>query len=286
MENLEFQSFAYRGGEISYSITKAEKSKTPPIVLLHGLGASAFQWQFAVEPLRATRSVVLVDLPGHGKSALPEDLDQINFDGFCDIIIVLIEALNLPQVDVCGISMGSALAMKVATRAPSLVRSVLAIRPAWLDIASPTNLSIIARIGALLEADGVNGAKASLADDPEYRFINDEAPLAAASLMQAINRENAVAYAPVLRAMVADAPFERLADLRSLSKPVLVAACHADALHPMNTAKIIANSVRHATFEILPPRYLEPAEHQEALLKAMQQFLSIQSQSISSEANT
>jgi pimeloyl-ACP methyl ester carboxylesterase len=44
----------------------------PTIVFVHGLGASRNDWMPTARKLLARYRVVLVDLPGHGDSALPE----------------------------------------------------------------------------------------------------------------------------------------------------------------------------------------------------------------------
>jgi pimeloyl-ACP methyl ester carboxylesterase len=63
-----------------------ELGKGPTIVIVHSLGGSRTTWMPTVRKLTATRRVVLVDLPGHGGSALPdpftleaaaEDLDLV-----------------------------------------------------------------------------------------------------------------------------------------------------------------------------------------------------------------
>ncbi len=63
-----------------------ELGKGPTIVIVHGLGGSRTSWMPTARRLIGARRVVLVDLPGHGGSALPdpfsfeaaaEDLDQV-----------------------------------------------------------------------------------------------------------------------------------------------------------------------------------------------------------------
>lgn len=267
-------SFDYRGGTISYAISPIKSTKSAvPLVLLHGLGASAAQWSFALGDLCADRPVILIDLPGHGHSPMTKTATNGSFADFRDLVTELVTSLGTRQVDIGGISMGAGVAMAVAMAAPHMVRSILVVRPAWLNAPNPDNLAIIARIGGWLTKGGVSGALEALENDPEYAFIAEETPLAAASLVQAITRPNAERYSPVLSAMVSDAPFKRLADLRNLNKPIMVATCNADALHPVSAARIIANSVPCSTFEMLPPRYLEPVAHEAALIAAIRNFL-------------
>ena len=43
-----------------------------PVLVLHGFPTSSYDWQHALDVLRARRRVVLLDYPGYGLSAKPD----------------------------------------------------------------------------------------------------------------------------------------------------------------------------------------------------------------------
>ena len=47
----------------------------PPVVLIHGLGASAEIWSFNIGPLASRNRVFVPDLPGFGRTAMPPWMD-------------------------------------------------------------------------------------------------------------------------------------------------------------------------------------------------------------------
>jgi pimeloyl-ACP methyl ester carboxylesterase len=65
---------AWRAGAEStpVALKTTEFGRGPTIVLLHGLGSGRMVWMPTTRKLLTGHRVVMVDLPGHGESALPE----------------------------------------------------------------------------------------------------------------------------------------------------------------------------------------------------------------------
>ena len=94
-----------------------EGGEGPPLLLVHGFGGAA--WNFSeLTPLLPGRRLVIPDLPGHGASS---PLPAPTLAGFAD---VLAEILDEPM-DVLGHSLGGVVALRLAERHPSLVRSLV-----------------------------------------------------------------------------------------------------------------------------------------------------------------
>jgi len=94
-----------------------EGGEGPPLLLVHGFGGAA--WNFSeLAPLLKGRRLVIPDLPGHGASS---PLPAPTLAGFAD---VLAEILDEPM-DVLGHSLGGVVALRLAERHPSLVRSLV-----------------------------------------------------------------------------------------------------------------------------------------------------------------
>lgn len=85
----------------------------PPVVLLHGFGASTFSWRFLVSELASSHRVVAIDLKGFGKSDKPLDGKYSPRDQSILIRRVL-EKLELTGVTLVGHSYGGTVALLLA----------------------------------------------------------------------------------------------------------------------------------------------------------------------------
>jgi len=88
--------------------------KGRPLLLVHGLGGSVRSWDLVAPALSQSRRLVLVDLPGHGKSAALEGRQTIA--AFADALSVYIENEGLAGVDLVGSSVGARLVLELSRR--------------------------------------------------------------------------------------------------------------------------------------------------------------------------
>jgi pimeloyl-ACP methyl ester carboxylesterase len=95
-----------------------------PLVLIHGLGANLSFWYFgAARILARTRSVLMYDLRGHGRSSMPPSgygLPQMVRD-----VVDLLDFLGIAQADVAGHSFGGRIAIALAALHPERVRNLI-----------------------------------------------------------------------------------------------------------------------------------------------------------------
>lgn len=80
----------------------------PPLVLLHGLGDSHRTWSVVAPALARSRRVLMLDLPGHGRSARPDASYTLAW--YANVIGAWLEALQLDEVDLVGHSFGGGIA--------------------------------------------------------------------------------------------------------------------------------------------------------------------------------
>ncbi len=101
-----------------------------PLLLIHGTGGSRLAWQPVIESLSRMRTLVLIDLPGHGRSpSLPASAPHIPRH-YAELLAGLLSELGIDRVDVCGHSSGGWTALELAKL--DRARSVVAIAPAGL----------------------------------------------------------------------------------------------------------------------------------------------------------
>jgi len=101
-----------------------------PLVLLHGLAcASSSDYPRVVrEPSLARRRCILVDLMGSGFSDRPAHFSY-SVDGHAQAIVDLLGALDVPEVDLYGHSMGGTVAIVAASLRPERVRHLVVSEP-------------------------------------------------------------------------------------------------------------------------------------------------------------
>ena len=95
---------------------------SPPVVLLPGTGHSAGSWDGVAASLSATRTVLAVDLRGHGESGWP---GEYSIALMVHDVVALLERLDDPSVDLVGHSLGGLVALHVAAIHPGRVRRLV-----------------------------------------------------------------------------------------------------------------------------------------------------------------
>jgi len=108
----------------------------PPLVLLHGAEADAGMWDPYIEELASRRRVYALDLPGSGSSEPAADAD-CSPGGLAGWLGAFLDAEGHGRCDLLGHSLGGSVAMRVAMRAPRMVRRLVAVSPAHLAPAMP-----------------------------------------------------------------------------------------------------------------------------------------------------
>lgn len=105
-----------------------------PVVLVHGLGASAEDWRgLAPYLVRAGFRVYMPDLVGYGRSERPGNFSYSVRDE-AGIVIGFLDALGLKQVDLGGWSMGGWIVQLVAAEAPTRVTRLMLFDAAGLHV--------------------------------------------------------------------------------------------------------------------------------------------------------
>ena len=95
-----------------------------PIIFIHGVGGSSQYWFYQREYLKNFMKVILIDLPGHGKSSgdacktIEEARDTVH-----DAII----GLGIEKCYLAGHSMGGGIAMSFALTYPELLNGIVLI---------------------------------------------------------------------------------------------------------------------------------------------------------------
>ncbi|MDE8669099.1 alpha/beta fold hydrolase [Pseudarthrobacter sp. H3Y2-7] len=214
-----------------------------PVLLLHGFSSSSkLNWEDTgwIAAFRdAGRRVITVDLPGHGRSGAPEDLDSYSPSRIrADLLQIVFDAGVRPVhegdpasgVDVVGYSLGSRLAWEFGATQPELVHRMVLGGP---NIADPlASFDLIAAQRYL--ADGTPIADESTAGLLKMAMLLPSNNIfALLSLVEAIKAEpfdpaEAVPHMPML--LVAGDKDERAATMAQLAELGLRAGAMTEQL--------------------------------------------------------
>ncbi len=132
------------GRQLVYLDTETDR---PPVVLVHGIGASKDHWPRLARELASRFRIIAPDLPGYGESDVAGDLTM---SGLADAVVAFLDALGLDRVHLAGSSMGGRIAALVAARHPERLRTLWLLAPAGAEGERPSEM-----IEAFFAGEGV-----------------------------------------------------------------------------------------------------------------------------------
>lgn len=215
-----------------------------PVIFQHGLGGDARQAAEAFPADAAFRRLTL-ECRGHGGSEVAGS-DGFSIAGFADDVAGLIEATESGPLVVGGISMGAAIALRLAVHRPDLVRGLVLARPAWITRAAPDTMRPNAEVGLLLATLPADAARETFLASETATRLAEQAPDNLASLLGFFARPAQAVTAALLQAIAADGPGVSEEQVGAITVPTLIIGHRRDLIHPLayatTLATLIANS--------------------------------------------
>lgn len=248
-----------------------ESGAGKPMVFQHGLCGDAAQ-PLQVFPDDAEYRCLTLESRGHGQSEAGQ-LDGISIATFANDIAGMIEAQRLDRPVVGGISMGAAIALRLAVTRPDLVGALVLARPAWLTDKAPANMIPNALVGELLNSHAPSDARARFDATPLVSQLALQAPDNLASLRGFLGREPIATTAALLTRISADGPGVSKADLSALNIPVLVIGHGKDYVHPLELARELTRLIPHAQLVEITPKANDPLRYRDDFRAALASFL-------------
>ena len=137
----------------------AEDGADVPLLLLHGFMQRSEDWVEAgyVNALASQRKLVLVDARGHGSSDKPHAVTDYAMASLVADLVLVLDALETPQIDFMGYSFGAWVGFGMLAFAPDRLRSlVLGGMHPYVRDPGPLNRRIerFAKTGDALAAGG------------------------------------------------------------------------------------------------------------------------------------
>ena len=115
-------------GGIEMSALIAGSEDAPPLVLIHGLGATKASWLPIVPQLAKSHRVYAIDLPGFGSSSKPRG--KYNAEWFADHVFRFLDMVGEKKAFVAGNSLGGRVAIEMAMQDRERVLGIACLCPA------------------------------------------------------------------------------------------------------------------------------------------------------------
>jgi pimeloyl-ACP methyl ester carboxylesterase len=147
----------------------ADVGSGDPLVLVHGLGAAWQCWLEQFPAFMEDHRVIAMDLPGFGRSPMPEW--DISIDAYGAFVVRLLEEMGVEQAALVGNSMGGFIGAEVAIRRPELVSHLALVSPAilWQEYRRAKPLLALAQTTEAAGARAAAGVQKSARSRPRLR---------------------------------------------------------------------------------------------------------------------
>lgn len=145
----------------------------PPLMLLHGLGQTAWAWAPVARRLSGDGHVLAVDLRGHGLSDSPRtgyELESLAFDALTALSAAGYGSdVGGPPAAVAGHGLGALVAATMAALRPASVAALALVDAGWEELADATGLDAEQFVRTLGDPPEVLASMAAyLADRRDY----------------------------------------------------------------------------------------------------------------------
>jgi 2-succinyl-6-hydroxy-2,4-cyclohexadiene-1-carboxylate synthase len=222
--------------------------------LLHGFTGSVKNWRDQMTRLGHHYRVLAVDLPGHGRTDAPDELERYRMEHVAGDLVTLLDVLGATPVHWLGYSMGGRLALYAAIHHPQATRSII------LESASPGLADESERqarrdrdeaLAARIEREGVPAFVAEWERLPLFATQGRLPASGRAALREQRLANSASGLAGSLRGMGTGAQPSLWDQLGTISRPTLLIAGELDGKFVVINRRMAA-AIRGAKLQIIP----------------------------------
>ncbi|MFB7447856.1 alpha/beta fold hydrolase [Streptomyces sp. NPDC056194] len=244
-----------------------DRGTGPALLLVHGHPFDHTMWQPQIDRFSLTHRVIAPDLRGYGITPLGAETEVIGLGDFAEDLTDLLDALEIDDCVVAGLSMGGQIAMEFVRRHPGRVRG-LVLADTFPAAETEDGRKARNAMADRLLREGMRG----YADEVLDRMVAPYNTHAAPHVHRMMCATDPVAAAAALRGR-AERPDYR-ETLRALTVPALVVVGRDDTYTPVADAEEMHALLPHSTLTVVErAAHLPNLERPEEFDAALDAFL-------------
>ena len=243
------------GREIYFLHTVCPQQDAPTIVFVHGFPLDHSMW-LGQMPLAETASLLMVDLPGFGKS--DPSRSDVSMRSFANDVVDLMDQLAIEKVIFCGLSMGGYIGWEFAVHHGNRLAGLICC-----NTRANADDELIARGRRVAAGQVLQTGAGPVAKAMKQKLFSPETVSGNPELVQRIDAlirstdPKAIASGQLAMAARQD----HASGLYEIDCPVLVIAGADDEITPANEMEQMSLLLNQGTFvEIASAGHLSPAE--------------------------
>lgn len=212
------------------------------VVLMHGiLLDSQMNRRLAADLAGQGLRVVLLDLPGHGRSDKPRHAAAHRMDGYADVVVALLDHLGVDRAVVGGVSLGANVALHMACRSSERVTGLILEMPVLERAVPGAAMAFVPLLIATRVARQPLRAMSAAA-----RRLPSTHIAVVDTIVSAFGADPDEAAA-VLHGVLVGPVAPTVASRRAVHHPALVIGHRLDFIHPFTDASHLARQLPEAT---------------------------------------
>ena len=259
------EAWTHRGITLQY----LQEGSGVPLLFLHGMGGSVRQIQSVYDAIPGV-SLLTMNQQGHGGSGA--DWTDYSFSRLAEDALSLLDHLGIEKACFAGISMGAAVSLAAALRAPERVLGLGLIRNAWTHepMAKPVR-DAYWHLGEALKQRSIDAFYASAG----WETVSQQSPYTRNAFLSTFQDEDCLKNWQKYQLLPPQTPFQAPEELKRLHMPVVVLANRNDFCHPFAYGGYMKEHIPGAELREIPDKDADAAGHRQSVNDALRYLLSL-----------
>jgi pimeloyl-ACP methyl ester carboxylesterase len=213
-----------------------------PLVMVHGLGGTTNSFQLQMPALSGYR-VIRIDLPGAGRSPVPQD--DLSIEKMMEAVLGASKALGVERGHFAGHSMGTLVVQKLAAAYPELVGS-LTLFGGLVEPPEAARTGLVGR-AKIARSEGMEPIAEQIIAATLSAETKSTRPAAVAFVRESLMRQPIEGYARHCEALAK----ATAADHRLIIAPTLLLTGDADVVAPPSMAHTLSDRIVRSSLSII-----------------------------------